>query len=121
MRVFECAGCAQQHSVTAGTVFHRTRTPLRKWFAAAWLIAQDKRGVSAPPLQRHGKAALPPRLRRAELPNRIICGTDSAVEEAGFEPVWGFLHSFGVWTVPLLMIRGELAIGRIFVPQTCMR
>jgi transposase-like protein len=33
--------------VTAGTVFHRTRTPLRKWFAAAWLIAQDKRGVSA--------------------------------------------------------------------------
>jgi hypothetical protein len=29
------------------TVFHRTRTPLRKWFAAAWLIGQDKRGVSA--------------------------------------------------------------------------
>src|SRR6266851_3446363 len=46
-RVFECAGCGRQHSVTAGTVFHRTRTPLRKWFAAAWLIAQDKRGVSA--------------------------------------------------------------------------
>jgi transposase-like protein len=46
-RVFECASCRQQHSVTAGTVFHRTRTPLRKWFAAAWLIGQDKRGVSA--------------------------------------------------------------------------
>jgi transposase-like protein len=46
-RVFECAGCGQQRSVTAGTVFHRTRTPLRKWFAAAWLIGQDKRGVSA--------------------------------------------------------------------------
>jgi Transposase zinc-ribbon domain len=46
-RVFECAGCGQQHSVTAGTVFHRTRTPLRKWFATAWLIGQDKRGVSA--------------------------------------------------------------------------
>src|SRR6201993_1733940 len=51
---FVCAGCAgrtaacgQQHSVTAGTVFHRTRTPLRKWFAAAWMMAQDKRGVSA--------------------------------------------------------------------------
>src|SRR6516225_7110332 len=37
----------RQHSVTAGTVLHRTRTPLRKWFAAAWLIGQDKRGVSA--------------------------------------------------------------------------
>jgi hypothetical protein len=35
--------------VTAATVLHhtRTRTPLRKWFAAAWLIGQDKRGVSA--------------------------------------------------------------------------
>src|SRR6516165_2586266 len=42
-----CADCGRQHSVTAGTVFHRTRTPLRKWFAAAWLIGQDKRGVSA--------------------------------------------------------------------------
>jgi ISXO2-like transposase domain/Transposase zinc-ribbon domain len=46
-RVFECADCGRQHSVTAGTVFHRTRTPLRKWFAAAWLIGQDKRCVSA--------------------------------------------------------------------------
>ena len=46
-RVFECADCGRQHSVTAGTIFQRTRTPLRKWFAAAWLIGQDKRGVSA--------------------------------------------------------------------------
>ena len=37
-RVFECAGCGRQHSVTAGTVLHRTRTPLRKWFAAAWTL-----------------------------------------------------------------------------------
>ncbi len=33
-RVFECAGCGRQHSVPAGTVFHRTKTPLRKWFCA---------------------------------------------------------------------------------------
>ena len=46
-RVFDCAGCGRQHWVTAGTVFHRTRTPLRKWFVAAWLIGHDKRGVSA--------------------------------------------------------------------------
>ena len=46
-RVFECADCGRQHSVIARTVLHRTRTPLRKWFAAAWLIGQDKRGVSA--------------------------------------------------------------------------
>lgn len=46
-RVFECTGCGHQASVTAGTVFQRTRTPLRKWFLAAWWMARDKRGVSA--------------------------------------------------------------------------
>ncbi len=46
-RVFECSGCGRQESVTAGTIFHRTRTPLRKWFMAAWWMARDKRGVSA--------------------------------------------------------------------------
>jgi len=46
-RVFECAACGRQESVTAGTIFHRTRTPLRKWFLAAWLMGRDKRGVSA--------------------------------------------------------------------------
>lgn len=46
-RIFECAGCGHQHSITAGTVFHKTRTDLRKWFLAAYLISHDKRGVSA--------------------------------------------------------------------------
>ena len=46
-RTFECARCGHQASVTAGTIFHRTRTPLRKWFLAAWWMARDKRGVSA--------------------------------------------------------------------------
>jgi transposase-like protein len=45
--IYECAGCGHQHSVTAGTIFHKTRTPLRKWFLAAYLISHDKRGVSA--------------------------------------------------------------------------
>jgi len=30
-----------------GTVFEKTRTDLRKWFWAIFLVAQDKRGVSA--------------------------------------------------------------------------
>ncbi len=44
-RVWECADCSRQHSVTADTVFHRSRTPLRKWFLAAHLLAGDN-GVS---------------------------------------------------------------------------
>ena len=46
-RTFECACCGHQESVTAGTIFQRTRTWLRKWFLAAWWMARDKRGVSA--------------------------------------------------------------------------
>jgi transposase-like protein len=46
-RIYECANCGHQHSVTAGCIFHKTRTPLRKWFMAMYLIGHDKRGVSA--------------------------------------------------------------------------
>ena len=51
-RVYECATCHRQESATAGTVFHRTRTDLTKWFLAAYLMGRDKRGVSAEFLQR---------------------------------------------------------------------
>ncbi|MBI3184177.1 MAG: transposase [Myxococcales bacterium] len=43
----ECAECGRQVSVTAGTVFHQTRKPLRLWFRAIWLFVTSKRGVSA--------------------------------------------------------------------------
>jgi transposase-like protein len=33
--------------VTAGTIFHRTRTPLSTWFAAIWLVTSQKNGASA--------------------------------------------------------------------------
>ncbi len=42
-----CAGCARKVSVTAGTIFHRTRTPLSTWFAACWYLTNQKHGVSA--------------------------------------------------------------------------
>src|SRR5467141_1824360 len=51
-RVYECGTCHRQESVTAGTVFHRTRTDLTKWFLAAYLMGREKRGVSAKFLQR---------------------------------------------------------------------
>jgi transposase-like protein len=38
--------------VTAGTVFDKTRTPLRSWFAAVWYVTNQKHGVSALGLQR---------------------------------------------------------------------
>jgi transposase-like protein len=39
-------------SVTAGTIFDRTRTPLRTWFAAMWFVTSQKDGASALGLKR---------------------------------------------------------------------
>jgi len=36
----------------AGTIFDRTRTPLTVWFAACWLFASEKDGISALSLKR---------------------------------------------------------------------
>ena len=49
---FECAACHRRTSVTAGTIFDRTRTPLTVWFTACWLFATQKDGISAQSLQR---------------------------------------------------------------------
>ncbi len=47
-----CTECRYQSTVTAGTVFDKTRTPLRVWLAAAWYMTNQKQGVSALGLQR---------------------------------------------------------------------
>ncbi|HEY6422262.1 MAG TPA: IS1595 family transposase [Pseudonocardiaceae bacterium] len=47
-----CTECERRTSVTAGTIFHRTRTPLSTWFAAIWFVTSQKNGVSALGLQR---------------------------------------------------------------------
>jgi transposase-like protein len=47
-----CPTCQHQSSVTAGTIFEKTRTPLRTWLAAAWYLTNQKQGVSALGLQR---------------------------------------------------------------------
>jgi transposase-like protein len=50
--IYRCRGCLRDVSLTAGTIFHRTRTPLRLWFQAVWYIVNQKQGVSALGLQR---------------------------------------------------------------------
>ena len=47
-----CARCGSRTSVTAGTIFERTRTPLTVWFTASWLFATGKDGISALSLKR---------------------------------------------------------------------
>jgi transposase-like protein len=51
-QLFQCATCRRQTSVTARTVLHRTRTPLRLWFLAMFFFARHKQSISALQLQR---------------------------------------------------------------------
>ena len=53
--VFECQSCGKQFSATAGTMFHKSRIPLRKWFWAIFLMATSKKSVSMLYLQKRLK------------------------------------------------------------------
>jgi transposase-like protein len=65
----KCSSCSHQATVTAGTIFDKTRTPLRVWLAAAWYLTNQKHGVSALGLQR-------------------VLGL------GGYETAWTMLHRF---------------------------
>jgi hypothetical protein len=49
--LWQCTACGRQTSVTAGTIFQDTRTPLTTWFRAMWYVTGTKAGVSALGLQ----------------------------------------------------------------------
>lgn len=70
--ILACRQCGRKTSVTAGTLFHDTRSPLRIWFQAIWYVVGQKYGASALGLQRllglgsyHTAWAWLHRLRRA--------------------------------------------------------
>jgi transposase-like protein len=56
-KLYQCKHCTHQTSVTAGTVMDKSRTPLKKWFLAIYLMGKDKRGCSAMQLKRELKIA----------------------------------------------------------------
>lgn len=51
-KLLVCRACEHKTSVTAGTIFHGTRKPLKVWFRAVWEITAHKHGVSALGLKR---------------------------------------------------------------------
>ena len=50
--LWHCRQCRVQTSVTAGTILHRTRKPLRMWFRVIWHITTQKYGANALGLNR---------------------------------------------------------------------
>jgi len=51
--LYECKSCGYQASITARTIFHKTRTSLVKWFWAVYFVSKDKGGISALALKKH--------------------------------------------------------------------
>ncbi len=51
-KVFGCEHCGYQISPTAGTIFHKSSTPLTTWFYVIYLMAQTRTGISAKQIQR---------------------------------------------------------------------
>ncbi len=50
--LLRCSQCNHQTTVTAGTIFQDTRSPLTVWFRAMWWLTSQKNGTSALGLQR---------------------------------------------------------------------
>lgn len=85
-----CSGCDRRVSVTAGTVFDKTRTPLTVWFEAAWLMMSSKAGLSALNLQR-------------------VTGIGS------YQTAWAMLHRF---RSVMVASRRDLLSGTVEVDET---
>lgn len=49
---YECSICGTQISPTAGTIFHKSATPLRTWFQVMYRMASTRCGISAKQIQR---------------------------------------------------------------------
>lgn len=45
-RLHQCKSCRYQASLTAGTIFHKTRTPIHKWFWMIFMMTRQKSGVA---------------------------------------------------------------------------
>jgi transposase-like protein len=118
-----CAVCRSETSVTAGTIFAGTRTPLVSWFAAIWYVVNQKQGVSALGLQRvlglgsyQTAWAWLHKLRRAMvLPGReLLAGTvevDESYVGARHTSVGG--RSPGHKAIVVIAVEGEKAPERV--------
>jgi transposase len=51
-RAYACQDCGYHIYPAAGTIFHKSRTPLTKWFFAMYLMTSTRHGVAAKEVER---------------------------------------------------------------------
>src|SRR3990167_3777523 len=60
---YECAWCGFEIFPMVGTMFHKSHTPLQKWFYAMYLFTTSRHGVPAKELQRQLGVSYPTAIR----------------------------------------------------------
>ncbi len=91
-RLEQCRACRYQASVTAGTVFHGTRVPLRVWFLGVFFLARHKKGISALQFQR-----------------------DTGV--GSYQTAWALLHKLrsGLTNLPASVFEGDVEADETYI------
>jgi len=51
-KIYECDRCGEQLSITRGTIFQKSSTPLTIWFYTIFKIAETQNGITAKQIQR---------------------------------------------------------------------
>lgn len=107
--------------MTAGTIFHRSHTPISTWFAAAWFVTSQKNGVSAKGLQQalgfgsyETAWAWMHKLRRAMVrPDRELLAGDVELDEIFLGGRSAGNFGSGTTKVPVYVAVERLENGRL--------
>jgi transposase-like protein len=73
---YECAWCGFEIFPMVGTIFHKSHTPLQKWFYAMYLFTTTRHGVPAKELERQLGVSYPTAFRMAHLIRTYMAKVD---------------------------------------------
>jgi len=75
-RAYSCPWCGHHIHPMVGTPFHRSHTPLQKWFYAMYLFCTTRHGVAAKELQRQLGVSYPTAFRMAHIIREYMGSVD---------------------------------------------
>ena len=85
-RSYSCQWCGHHVHPTAGTIFHKSTTPLKVWFYAAFLMAHTSCGDSAKQLERELGVTYKTAWRMYHLIPKMLCEDDGPPLTGTAEP-----------------------------------
>lgn len=78
-KCYACMHCGYQLHPLAETIFHKSSTPLTKWFYAIYLFSVSKNGVAAKELERHLGVTYKTAHRMARLIRSLMSDTNGKI------------------------------------------